>query len=101
MLRGWGGQAVAGWPLAGCGEPSLQTVDMLARMQLEARAIGCGIEVVDPPAELVELIDLAGLTRVLPVTVDAGGSALEVSGKVEGREEVGVEEVVVPDDPVP
>ena len=40
-------------------------VDALARLQLEARRAGYRLVVEDAPAELAELIDLAGLGEAL------------------------------------
>lgn len=45
----------------------LATVDALARLQLERRRDGSGIVLVEPPEALRNLIDLVGLTLVLPV----------------------------------
>jgi len=46
---------------------SLATIDLLARMQLEARRLGCSIVLRDVPPEVRELIGFAGLEEVLPV----------------------------------
>lgn len=43
----------------------LATVDALARMALAARRLGCGLEIERAPAELRELLELAGLARVV------------------------------------
>ena len=43
----------------------LAVVDCLARLQLAARRAGCAIRVHDPDPELLDLLDLAGLTEVL------------------------------------
>jgi hypothetical protein len=45
----------------------LELVDALARLQLAARRCGCCIEVTGAPAEVIELIDLAGLREALGV----------------------------------
>ena len=45
----------------------IRTVDALARLQLTARRVGWELRLRCPPHELVELIDLAGLTGVLRV----------------------------------
>ena len=74
------------WSLRG--RPDLAAVDALARLVLQARRLGCAIRVRDADPELVRLVALVGLTR-------------ELVGEPEDREEVGREEVVVPDDPVP
>ena len=74
---------VASWLVAGSG---LAVVDELARLELAARRHGCMIRLRDPCVALVELLGLVGLRQVL--------------GEAEVREQRGVEEVVVPDDPV-
>ena len=79
---------VASWPLAACGRLDLAVVDELARLQLTARRLGLSIRLRDACVELTELLDLVGLR-------------VEVGGEPERREQVGVEEVVVADDPVP
>ena len=43
----------------------LAVVDCLARLQLAARRAGCTVRLLDPDPELLELLDLAGLTEVL------------------------------------
>jgi hypothetical protein len=64
--------------------PGLEIVDALARLQLAARREGYRIEVTRAPAELVELVELAGLCEALGV---------EPRRQPEEREErVGVEE---------
>ena len=47
--------------------PDCATVDLLARLQLEARRRGGELWLRHPSAELVELIAFAGLADVLPV----------------------------------
>jgi hypothetical protein len=61
-------------------------------MQLAARRVGWKLQVRTACPELCELIELAGLDEVL---------ALEPLRQPEHREELGVEEVVEPADPVP
>jgi hypothetical protein len=90
-----GDAELASWPLAGCGRPDLTVVDDLARWQLAAQRVGCSIRLRDACGELTELLDLAGLGEVL-----TGPRLREVGGEAEGGEEGGVEEVVVPHDPV-
>jgi hypothetical protein len=84
------GAEVASWPLL-CegGRVDLAAVDALARCQLEARRHGCTVWLRHACPDLIELLQLVGLIGVLQ-----GG------GQAEGFEEGGVEEVVVPDDPV-
>ena len=45
----------------------LGIVDALARLQLEARRSGYEVAVTNAPADLIELIELAGLSNVLGV----------------------------------
>ncbi len=66
--------------------PDLATVDALARLQLQARRLGLSIHLRDADPALVGLLDLVGLR-------------LELCREAEVGEEVGVEEVVVADDP--
>jgi hypothetical protein len=73
--------------VTGAGPPDLAVVDALARLQLEAMRRGASIRLLDMGQGLKELLDLVGLRR-------------EVGGEAEGLEEVGVEESVVPGDPV-
>ena len=80
---------VASWPLRGSGRLDLSVVDDLARLQLEARRQGCSIWLRHPCPDLVELLQLVGL-----------GDVLQVGGQAERLEQAGVEEVVMPDDPV-
>jgi hypothetical protein len=75
------GAEVASWPLVCGGRLDLSVVDQLARLQLEARRQGCSI----------------WLRRACPELV---GRGLQVGGEPEELEQAGVEEVVVPDDPV-
>ena len=93
---------LARWTLLRSDGLDLAVVDELARWQLAARRMGCSVQLRSPSPELRGLIDLAGLSGVLPVVpgVDCGGS-VEVEREPEDREEGGrVEEVVMPDDPV-
>jgi len=80
---------VASWPLLCVDGVDLAVIDELARMQLDARRRGCSIWLRHACPDLVELLRLVGLAGVL-----------QVGGQTEGGEQAGVEEVVVPDDPV-
>jgi hypothetical protein len=88
---------LARWELADPGRFDLDLVDQLARLQLDAQRAGCSITVHHPCPELCALLDLAGLTEVL---VGTAALRVEVSGQTERGEQRGVDEVVVPDDPV-
>ncbi|MGH9187933.1 MAG: hypothetical protein ACRD0U_19330 [Acidimicrobiales bacterium] len=92
-----GGVEVASWPLVVRGRPDLSVVDGLARLQLAARRNGCSIRLGDASVELSGLLDFLGLGDVVPGVADL---RLEAIGEPEGGEQVGVEEVVMPHDPV-
>jgi ABC-type transporter Mla MlaB component len=47
-------------------EPDAVTVDALARLQLAAKQRGCEVRLCSGSAELLELVELIGLTHVLP-----------------------------------
>jgi ABC-type transporter Mla MlaB component len=92
-----GDAEVASWPLPGCGRPDLAVVGQLVKLQLGARRLGCAIYLRDAPPALVELLLLVGLADVVPCRP----ALRQVGGETEGGEQVGVEEVVVPHDPLP
>ena len=71
----------------------LAAVGHLARLVLTARRLGCAIELRDADPELLGLLGFVGLAEV-------AGLRGQVVGEAEDGEQVGVEEVVVPDDPV-
>jgi hypothetical protein len=52
---------------AGSLAPDAATVDALARLQLDARRLGHELRLTHPSSELVELLDLVGLSEVLRV----------------------------------
>ena len=81
---------VASWPLRVAGRLDVGVVDDLARLQLEARRRGWSIWLRQACPDLVALLRFAGLADVL----------LQVAGQAEELEQVGVEEIVVPDDPI-
>jgi hypothetical protein len=125
-----GDSEVASWPLVRHGPPDLSTVDDLARLALAVRRLGWSLRLRHPSGELSELLELAGLARVvagpqpgtgepaLPGETDAsepattatgtgageppprGGLGVQVGGEAKEAEEVGVEERVGPGDPV-
>jgi ABC-type transporter Mla MlaB component len=73
------------------------TVHALARLQLTARRLGRRVRLLDPPAELRDLLRFVGLDEALPA---ARGLGVEPLGQAEEREEPrGVEERVEPGDP--
>lgn len=90
-----GDAEVASWPLIGSARPTLEVVDELARLHLMARRAGYTIRLRDASAEFGELLDLVGMPEL------ASGVGLgQVGGQAERGEQLGVEEVVIPDDPV-
>lgn len=91
------GVEVASWALPATDHPDLALVDELARMELAARRLGSSVRLRDPGPRLLGLLDLVGLGDVV---APAGALPGQLGGEPEGGEEVGVEEVVVPDDPV-
>ena len=88
---------LASWPLAGTGGPDLDLVDELARLQLAARRLGCSIRLRDASADLRELLDFLGLAEVL---TGVAGLRPELGGEAEDGEQIGVQEVVEPEDPL-
>jgi ABC-type transporter Mla MlaB component len=93
-----GDAEVASWPLAALDCPDVAVVNELARLQLAARRLGCSIRLHAACTELCELLDLVGLGELLS---GAAGLCRQPGGQAEGGEQVGVEEIVMPDDPVP
>jgi hypothetical protein len=82
---------VARWPVAvSSGRADLADVDVVARLLLAARRLGCGVRLVAASDELLELLELAGLCgrEVLRQAVRDEQPALHV------------EEVVEADDPL-
>ncbi|MGH3550733.1 MAG: hypothetical protein ACRDQU_21955, partial [Pseudonocardiaceae bacterium] len=88
-----GGIDLACWPLVRTCRPDLAVVEEAARLQIAARRLGCSIQLRGMCTELRELLALLGLTEVVT-------GLRQVSGQAEGREQAGIEEVVMPDDPV-
>ena len=91
-----GTEVIVGHVVAG--PPDLDLVDALARLQLAAHRRGCRIRLRHPCAAVSGLLDLVGLAplfgappRRLPV---------EPRREAESGEELGIEEVVPPRDPV-
>jgi hypothetical protein len=71
----------------------LALVDLVVRLCLQARRLGARV-VVDPGASgLPDLLELTGLSAVVPL------AASELSGQAEPHEQAGVEEVVDVRDP--
>jgi hypothetical protein len=60
-----GGAEVACLPLPAARHPDISVVEHLARLRLAARRMGYSIRLRDAPGELLELIDLAGLSEIV------------------------------------
>ena len=88
---------MASWALMCTGRPDLGLVDEVARLQVAARRQGCTIWLRQACPELLGLLHLVGLADVVP---GPGRRPLQAVGETEDGEQVGVEEVVMPDDPV-
>jgi hypothetical protein len=92
-----GDTELASWPLLVDGAVDFDVVDRLAGLQLAARRMGCSIGLRLACPDLVALLDLAGLAEVIRLRTESR----QMGGKPEsGEQPLGVEEVVVPDDPV-
>ena len=65
MVLTRGDAEVAQWPLVGRIRPDLAVVDEVARLQLMARRQGCSIRLRGACRELVELLDLFGLSEIV------------------------------------
>ena len=92
LLRG--DEEIASWALLGTGRPDLDMVNEVARLQLAARRLGCSIWLRHACPDLLQLLELVGLYDL------AWRRSLQVVREAEGGEEAGVEEAVMPDDPV-
>ena len=75
-----------------CRRADLGAVDALARLQLTARRSGCTLRLRDVSPTLGDVLGLVGLGELV-------ASVVEVGGQTEGREQLGVEEVVDGHDP--
>ncbi len=77
--------------------PDAETVEVLARLQLAARRSGCRVRLHHACGELRDLLELMGLSEVVPCS----GSDLESRREIEQREPPrGVEEEGDPPDPI-
>ena len=95
------GVEVASWPLVSTLRPDLSVVDEVARLQLAAGRLGCAIRLRAVRTDMFDLLAFAGLREVVPAVTPAGDDgSLQAGGEPEGPEQRGVQEVVVPDDPV-
>jgi ABC-type transporter Mla MlaB component len=79
-------------------DPDAVTVDFLARLQLTARRLGRRVRLLDACGELQDLLELTGLSEVVPTSA---GLPLQARGQPEQREPAGgVEEEADPADPI-
>ena len=67
----------------------IETVGVLARLQLAARRAGIELRLRRAPSELVDLIALCGLTDALRVEPERQAEAREDGGSVEEERELG------------
>ena len=87
MLVVYGRETVVWVPPDGV-MPTLGVLEHLCRLKLDARRLGGELALRNPCADLMRLIRFAGLAETLGV---------EVVGHAGGGEELGIEEVVEPD----
>lgn len=79
-------------------DPDAVAVDALARLQLTARRLGCRVGLIYACPELQALLELMGLSEVVPLVEPS----VEARGQTEEREDPrGVEEEGDPADPIP
>lgn len=64
-------------------EPTMSTIDQVARLQLEARRCGCKFELRDANHYLLGLISLAGLGGVLAVEAERQAEQREDPCRIE------------------
>lgn len=92
-----GATAVVVCDVAAIDRPDAETVEVMARLQLAARRSGCRVRLRHACGELRDLLELMGLSEVVPCS----GSDLEPRREVEQREPPGgVEEERDPVDPL-
>jgi hypothetical protein len=70
------------------GRPNVAMIDALARLQLALRPHGLEILLCGAPEELVELIELVGLSDVLPVEPHGQAEQWEERGGIEEEREL-------------
>lgn len=83
--------------LGGVDRPDLGTIEALARFNASLRRLGCRVELSNPSPRLLELIELLGLRDALGLGQSSTG--IDAGKAEEGKETLGVEEVVEPGDP--
>jgi hypothetical protein len=70
-------------------QPTVSTIDQMARLQLNARRCGCELELKDANPRLLELIGFAGLGRVLCLETERQAEQREDPCRVEEKGELG------------
>jgi hypothetical protein len=70
-------------------EPTLSTIDQVARLQLAARRCGCKLELRDANPYLLGLISLAGLGGVLGVEAKRQAEQREEPRRIEEEGQLG------------
>ncbi|MDQ6909623.1 MAG: hypothetical protein M3Z84_02380 [Actinomycetota bacterium] len=85
-----GDKVVARWRVDDPARPDLSMVETMARLHLAARRIGLDLRLEHPSTELWGLVELVGLADLL----------LDARWQAEGPEQLRVEKVMKPGDPV-
>ena len=70
-------------------EPTVSTIDQMARLQLDARRCGCKLELKDANPNLLDLIGFAGLSGVLCVEARRQAEQGKEPCRVEEERELG------------
>lgn len=65
------GRVALAWTVSGPGAPDLELVERLARLRLAAKRGGWSLLVTEVSPDLAELLDLAGLVRLVDTDGDA------------------------------
>jgi len=71
------------------GRADLGVVDVLARVRLMARRLGCAVQLRSPSMDLVDLLALIGLRGELPLEVERQAEHREEAGGVEEEGDAG------------
>jgi hypothetical protein len=87
--------------VSGLVDPDPGLLDALVRLQLAAQRFGTSIRLDNACARLVDLLELAGLSDVLPTVRSGGLIDREMDRQVEQGEQVRVDEEVEAGDAAP
>jgi anti-anti-sigma regulatory factor len=85
---------VIAWDVSNLTEPDESALELLLRLQLEARRSGATIELHNAGPALADLLAGCGLADVLVIAGSGVGSGVEVHGEIEEREELGLDEEI-------